>query len=295
MMTDGQLLERYVIRQDPEAFRDLVVRHGPAVLGVCRRILQDPHEAEDAFQATFVVLVRRAPSIQDPETLGNWLRGVAMRIANRIRRDAARRRERERRKAEMSPTLYHQDQHQRIETRRVLLEELERLPSSYQVPLRWCLLENQTHEEAAERLGLPLGTLKSRLLRGRKLLRNRLSRRGLVLGPGLVLLGLGLPKKASAVVSESLVNSTVQAMLSAGEAGFSANPAGQTVENIVDFTSKLGLLRNARWPSTFLLLVVLTLTTIGGLIFSRDGWAAGPAEPPELPANLMNVLAVDCL
>ena len=90
--TDSQLLDCFVKERDSAAFRNLVVRHGPAVLQVCRGMLQDPHEADDAFQATFLVLIRKAPSIQDPELLGGWLRGVAYRTAVRARCRAARRR-----------------------------------------------------------------------------------------------------------------------------------------------------------------------------------------------------------
>src|SRR5271156_2901237 len=101
--SDSELLDCFIRERDAAAFRNLVVRHGPAVLQVCRGVLQDPHEAEDAFQATFLVLVRKAPSIQDPQALGGWLRGVAYRTAVRSRSSAARRRAIERTLADKSP------------------------------------------------------------------------------------------------------------------------------------------------------------------------------------------------
>src|SRR5277367_2065658 len=123
--TDSQLLDYFVRKRDSAAFRSLVLRHGPAVLQVCRGVLQDPHEAEDAFQATFLVLVRKAPSIQDPESLGGWLRGVAYRTAVRARCHAARRRVIERTRADMPPTA-HSHEELAPEVRQMIRDELDR-------------------------------------------------------------------------------------------------------------------------------------------------------------------------
>ena len=165
--SNSELLDCFVRERDSAAFRNLVLRHGPAVLQVCRGVLQDPHEAEDAFQATFLVLVRKAPSIQDPEALGGWLRGVAYRMAVRLRFGAARRRVIERTMADMS-SGEHSVPEMAPELRQTIREELDRLPESYRQPLTLCYLEGLTHQEAANRLGWPVGTVKARLVRGRR-------------------------------------------------------------------------------------------------------------------------------
>ena len=167
---EGDLLERFLARRDQAAFEALVARHGPMVLGVCRRILADPHDIEDAFQATFLILVRKARAIRDRELLGPWLYGVARRVANRARADASRRRTRERSGAEEaameSPGVRDPD-----ELRAVLDEELGRLPEKYRAPLVLCYLEGLTHDEAALRLRCPVGTVRSRMTRARETLR----------------------------------------------------------------------------------------------------------------------------
>ncbi len=214
-MIDRQLMECYVARRDPAAFRDLVARHGPAVLRTCRRLLHDAHEAEDAFQATFLILVRRAPSIRDPDLLGRWLVGVARRVAIRARRRGVRQSERERRWGEMHPTSHEQDW-PLLEIRRAVREELGQLPDLYRQPLALCYLEGLTHEEAARRLDCPVGTVKVRLVRARGLLRDRLDRRGIALGVAFLLLLLRRDVRASSV--ETLVGETTEAMTLA-EAG----------------------------------------------------------------------------
>jgi RNA polymerase sigma factor (sigma-70 family) len=183
-VTDGQLLERFVRGRDEAAFAVLVERHGPLVLGVCRRVLDDAHAAEDAFQATFLVLVRKAGSIARPEQLGNWLYGVAYRTAARARGAAARRRAHERRAAERTagPAA---PEPEWPDLRAVLDEELARLTQRYRAPLVLCYLEGKTTEEAARELGCPRGTVLSRLARGREQLRRRLVRRGLAPSAGL--------------------------------------------------------------------------------------------------------------
>jgi RNA polymerase sigma-70 factor (ECF subfamily) len=173
------LLERFVSLRDEASFAALVARHGPLVLGACRRVLREPHDVEDAFQATFLVLVRRAGEVRDPGRLGPWLYGVARRVALRARADAQRRREHERDcdiqsepVAPEAPT----DQHDLFA---VLDAEVERLPARFRAAVVLCDLEGLSYAEAAERLRCPQGTVQSRLARGRERLRDRLSRRGL--------------------------------------------------------------------------------------------------------------------
>jgi RNA polymerase sigma factor (sigma-70 family) len=182
-MTDGQLLRDYLRRRDEAALTTLVQRHAPMVWGVCCRVLADSHDAEDAFQATFLVLVRRAASIAAPESLANWLYGVAHQTATKARATVARRKVRERQVADMpEPAAAEQDLWNDL--RPLLDEELSHLPDTYRVVLVLCDLEGQTRTEVAHRLGLPEGTVGSRLARGRALLAKRLSRRGLAVSGG---------------------------------------------------------------------------------------------------------------
>ena len=178
----GPLLERFAADRDSAAFEALVGRHGPMVLATCRRMLPDPHDADDAFQATFLVLARKAGSIRDPDRLGPWLHGVARRVAARSRALAGRRRSVERPGGD-EPMDTSPDALEGAEVREVLDEELARLPEKYRAPLVLCYLDGLTHDEAAEALRWPVGTVRSRLAGGRDRLRDRLTRRGLAPRP----------------------------------------------------------------------------------------------------------------
>jgi RNA polymerase sigma factor (sigma-70 family) len=165
-MTDGQLLGRFIEQWDENAVAALVRRHAPMVWGVCRRVLGNPHDAEDAFQATFLVLVRKAASVRQREQVGNWLYGVANQTALKARALRAKRRTRERQVADM-PDIEapHQDESRDLQT--FLDQELSRLPDKYRVAIVLCDLEGKTRKETARQLGLPEGTLAGRLTRGR--------------------------------------------------------------------------------------------------------------------------------
>jgi RNA polymerase sigma factor (sigma-70 family) len=209
-LTDGELLERFAQRHEEAAFAALLRRHGPMVLSVCRRVLRSTHDAEDAFQVTFLVMVEKAHRLRRPELLGNWLYGVAYRTALHARQRAARRSEREREAAAMSSDAANDPEIESRELRRVLDEELHRLPQKYRAPLVLCYLEGKTNEEAARLLGWPSGSMSYRLARGRELLRGRLQARlaGLtVLLPAIPLADFFRP----AVVSPLLVQTTAQA------------------------------------------------------------------------------------
>src|SRR5215469_142729 len=175
---DRELLERFLGQRDESAFAALVHRHGPMVLGVCRRVLNDWQRAEDAFQVTFLVLARKADSLTRPELLANWLHGVAYRIALKARSHDARQRAHERQAAAMLPTASQPSGSAR-ELREVLDKELDRLPEKYRAPLILCYLEGKTNEETARLLNAPIGSMSDRLARGRGLLRARLTRYGL--------------------------------------------------------------------------------------------------------------------
>ena len=217
-LTDGQLLECFVSRQDEAALEVLVRRHGPMVWGVCRRILRNHHDAEDAFQATFLVLVRKAASIVPREMVGNWLYGVAHQTALKARATTAKRRARERQVADMpEPVVTEQDLWRDLQP--VLDQELSRLPDKYRVAIVLCDLEGKTRKEAAKQLGCPEGTLAARLTRGRVMLAKRLARHSLAVSGGS-LAGLLSQQMASACVPTSVVSSTIKAvtLVAAGQA-----------------------------------------------------------------------------
>jgi RNA polymerase sigma factor (sigma-70 family) len=185
-LTDAQLLALFASRTDEAgetAFAALVVRHGPMVLCVCRSLLGDAHDAEDAFQATFLILARKARSIRDPVLLGNWLYGVARKTAQKSKARRARFKRRAEREASMSSLAVDNGLAEfgpiQDEEAAVLHDEVDRLPHRLRVPIVLCYMEGLTHAEAARRLCWPIGTVRSRMARARGLLRTRLTRRGL--------------------------------------------------------------------------------------------------------------------
>jgi RNA polymerase sigma factor (sigma-70 family) len=216
--TDDELLERFVTRQEEAAFAVLVQRHGPMVLGVCRHLLFNIQDVEDAFQATFVVLVSKAASIRSRTLLAGWLYRVAYRVAMRARVHAARRRDREVAGVE---TMAAEPDAEAIDPqlRPLLHEELNRLPEKYRLLIVLCYLQGKTHEEAARQLACPIGTVKGRLARAREMLRPRLARRGLTLSAAALASALTL-KSASATVPLPLMSSTLKAamLIAAGQA-----------------------------------------------------------------------------
>jgi RNA polymerase sigma factor (sigma-70 family) len=188
-LPDCELLERFAASADGAAFTVLVERHGPMVLGVCRRALSNGHDAEDACQAVFLVLARKAASLRRTVALGSWLHGVARRIAANARRNAALRKSREAGAIPPTPANPAAEATWR-EMQAVLDEELGKLPERYRAPLVLCYLECLTRDEAAARLRVTPGALHGCLERGREMLRQRLSRRGLALSAVLTAAGL---------------------------------------------------------------------------------------------------------
>jgi RNA polymerase sigma factor (sigma-70 family) len=206
-LTDSQLLEAFLSRHEEAAFEALLCRHGPMVLGVCLRVLRNVHDAEDAFQATFLVLARKAGSLCSRELLGNWLYGVAYRTAMKARAMNAKRRSKERHAGEMSRSESSADE----ELLAQLDRELNRLPDRYRVPVVLCELEGRSRKEVARILGVPEGTLSSRLAQAKKLLCRRLSRYGTAAVAALL-----AESGASACLSPILRTSTAKAVLTAG-------------------------------------------------------------------------------
>ncbi len=215
-LSDGQLLERYATpagHSSEIAFTALVERHGPMVLGVCRRLLSDAHLAEDAFQATFLVLARKAGSVRNQDSLGGWLHRVARRVAMRLRMKIVRRTAREQ-PANGEVAVEFTDRVEHHELRSVIDQEIDRLAERNRLPVVLCCLEGVSHEEAAARLRWPLGTVKSRLARGRKRLQERLIRKGFAPSAGLAATGTALlGGEASAAVPPALIDSTAKAAM----------------------------------------------------------------------------------
>jgi RNA polymerase sigma factor (sigma-70 family) len=248
--TDGELLRRWSAQRDEAAFELLVHRHGGLVWHVCRNLLREPQAAEDAFQATFLVLVRKAGAIGRPELLGNWLYGVAYRVAQRARKVLARREATERPGVETEMAAAEEPAGQEVAP--LLHEELERLPAKYRRPMVLCYLEGRTNDEAARQLQWPLGTLKVRLMRGREMLRSRLARRGLALSAG-TLASVLAPNAAPA----ALVDATVR-----GALAFAAGATGSLSAGALTLTE--GVLATMWWnKARIVIALVLTVALLG--------------------------------
>ena len=236
-LTEGQLLDRFATSRDESAFEALVERHGPMVLGVCRQLLRDPNDVDDAFQATFLVLVRKAGTLRQKELLGNWLYGVAYRVALRARSLEAGRTCQgawhvdvnnlgDNSGSEHSETVC--DSVVRSEQFPLIHEEVNRLPQKYRSPVLLCYFEGLTHDEAAVKLGWPVGTVKGRLARARDLLRGRLSRRGVTVASAALAAHLG-SVSLRACVPTSLTHSTLEAALAVASGSSAALSASSAV------------------------------------------------------------------
>jgi RNA polymerase sigma factor (sigma-70 family) len=242
--SDGQLLARFRDARDAAAFEALLRRHGPMVLGVCRRVLRHEQDAEDAFQATFLVLVRKAASVAVRGSLGGWLYGVAYLTAQKARGATARRRAKEKQMARPEAVPDPGDLWR--ELRPMIDQELSRLPDIYREAVVLCDLEGQTQKEAARRLGCPEGTVSGRLSRARAMLAKRLARRGLAPAGGAAALGLA-HRAASAALPAPLVVSTVKAVAQVaaghGAAGVVSAPVVALTERVLKTmcTSRLKL------------------------------------------------------
>jgi RNA polymerase sigma factor (sigma-70 family) len=282
-LTDERLLRDYVTSQDSDAFAALVHRHGAMVFGVCRRLLQREQDAEDAFQATFLVLIRKARSLTRPKLLGNWLYGVAHRTASKIRATDIRQRKRE------APMVNHpapasDDDMLRSELRSLLDDELERLPQRYRAPLVLFYLEGKTVEEVGTTLGRPKGTILAQLARGRERLRSRLSRRGLPLSPGVFSTVLAQAVSPEGALPETLLEwsrrvTTAQTL--ADGAPENASPQARLVaQRVLRDMRRRNLLLGAILGFAGVLVMVVVI-----LGFSR-GLPLPAAGPPDASADL---------
>src|SRR5579862_3839653 len=260
-LSDGQLLECYLRDHEDAAFGALVRRHGPMVWGVCHRLLGSHHDAEDAFQATFLVLVRKAASIVPRHMVGNWLYGVAYQTALKARATAVRRRSRERQVANMpEPQVAEDLWHDLVP---ILDRELNRMPDKYRVPVVLCDLEGKSHKQAARMLRCPEGTLSARLSRARTLLAGRLARHGVTLSAGSLAATLAQNAASAgppvAVVSETIKAVTLVAAGQAAAAGVLSAKAAILAEGVVT-TMLLTKLKCA----------TIILFAVGGIVFGLD-------------------------
>jgi RNA polymerase sigma factor (sigma-70 family) len=292
-LSGGQLLRQFAAG-DEGAFEILVSLHGPMVRGVCRRLLDDSRDVEDAFQATFLVLLRKAGGLRDPESLGPWLYGVAYRVAARIRARGARRSAEERKAAR--PQFVQPDRElERDELRSSIDAEILRLPEKYRRPVVLCYLEGRTHEEAARRLRCSTGSVRGRLDRARQKLKDRLTRRGLAPAAGLAALAAG-GESASAAVPAPLVAATVATLARAATATAVSGAASASAFELADGVFRAMVVAKLKLAASFLAAGAIILAVgaawlmaLGGS-FARDGREVpapvvsrgdGPVEGPQ--------------
>jgi len=277
---DGELLERFIRQKDEAAFATLVRRQGPMVLGVCRRVLGNEHDAEDAFQATFFVLARKAASVRPRGRVGTWLYGVAYRTAQEARRAATRRRARE---AKAMPRVEVSEQ-VHDDLRQVLDEELARLPDRYREVVVLCELQSRGRKDVARQLGCPEGTVASRLARARTLLAARLTRRGVAFSGGSVAAVLA-QNSASGCVPATLVSATVKAatLFAAGH-GAAATLISAQVFSLTEKVVKTMFLMKLKGMMAVVLLVG-TLGSGAGWVYYQGATAAQPGPGRVSPTQ----------
>jgi RNA polymerase sigma factor (sigma-70 family) len=273
LLSDEQLLERFVSEGGASAewaFAALVERHGPMVFRVCRNVLRNPDDAEDAFQATFLVLARKAGTIRGRGSTASWLYGVALRVSSDARKAAVRRRTHERGGAAMTPR---KPEHLHVDDIGPLLHELVgSLPDKYRAPVVLCYFEGLTHEGAARHLGWPIGTVQGRLARARDLLRSRLIRRGLAPAAAALATAVGPPSASANTVPPALARATVRSAIdfAAGKA-----TAAGTVSTAASTLAK-GALIAMSWNRLRINFVVAAAVLGAGLL----GLAWAQPNPP---------------
>jgi RNA polymerase sigma factor (sigma-70 family) len=277
---DGQLLGRFLGQRDQAAFTEIVRRHGAMVWGVCARRLGETPDAEDAFQATFLVLLRKAPGLRGPGSLGPWLYGVANRTALKAEGRNARRTARERALTDHAGAEPGQE-HLWAELRPLLDEELSRLPEKYRRPLLLCYLQGLSNEEAARALGCPTGTVFSRLSRGRDLLRRRLARRGVsVTGAALA---TTLTGGAATRAPAALLEATAGLVSAAGTAGLSVPTH---IKDLVDGVLRAMSLKKVKL--TLAVLLALAVLGSGAGLVTRYALAGGDPRQAAPAAGKTN-------
>ena len=262
-LTDGQLLECFLNHHDEAAVAALVRRHGPMVWGVCRRVLRSHHDAEDAFQATFLVLIRKAASITPKEAVANWLHGVAHQTARKARATMGKRQGREKQVHEMPEPKAGTESELGRDLQDLLDQELSRLPDKYRLAIVLCDLEGRSRKRAADQLQIPEGTLSSRLTTARTMLAKRLARHGLTAAGGTLAAVLS-QKAALASVPAGVVSSTIKAVTSVAAGNSAATGLiSAKVTALTEGVIKAMLLTKLKTMTALLLLLsMVTLTSV---------------------------------
>ena len=271
-LSDTRLLEQFAANRDEAAFDCLMTRHGPLVWSVCRSILSDPHDVEDAFQASFLILVRKARSLRVRDSLCGWLYRVSYRVAQEARVQRDRRRVRERAIVDRVATVG-ETERVRDELLGILSHEINRLPEKYRLPIVLCELEGLTRKEAAGQLDWPPGTVATRLARGQDLLRQRMRRR---LGDDVGELGGWLGGLVSTSVPAACREATAQAALTLAKKGWVAAGLGSSACSLAQCVHRALFWTSLR--SVFLLALSLAVVTWVATRWLRRG--TGQAPPP---------------
>jgi RNA polymerase sigma factor (sigma-70 family) len=280
-LSDAQLLERFLTRGDAGAFEALVGRHGPMVLSVCRGILRDPHDAEDAFQAAFVVLVKKGGTIRGRDALGGWLYQVAHRVAIQANAAAARRRTHERQAGQMAVATSTNGPAASDDLLSALHEEIARLPEKYRLAIVLCDLEGMTQAQAAGQLHWSERTLRHRLAEGRARLKRRLARRGLA--PEGATLGAVFLREARAAVPSAWCESTVRAALAATNHAAAAGAVSTATYKLAQEVLEIMLLQKLASASATLLAAGLIALGASAALVSLGEESSASQHPPFRP------------
>ncbi len=277
-LSEWQLLARYIEHRDELAFAALVAKHGPMVMGTCRRMLSGGADADDAFQATFLVLVRRARSLGPRDAIGPWLHGVAARVSMRARAQAARRRRVEPSLSELNvfPAATEPD----AELAAIVDQEVNGLPAKYRSPIVLCYLQGLTHEEAARQLEWPVGSVKGRLARARELLRGRLRRRGIA--PAAALVSSSIAGEASAALERTIFDQTVSNCMRVTLGQASVDAVSISIASLVKGALSAMIIQKVKWAGLAALVAGVTLT--GAAVMARQGGSSAPPRP-KTPAR----------
>jgi RNA polymerase sigma factor (sigma-70 family) len=277
-LPDGHLLDRFVTERDEAAFSALIERHGPMVLRVCRQVLGDPHDAQDAAQAVFLVLAQRARTIRSGGSVASWLHGVALRTATKARVAAGRRRQHERRAGEsraragfylaVNDDLAWPEVH----------EELGRLPAKFREPIVLCHLEGLTRELAARQLGWRMGTVQSRLARGQERLRTQLLRRGIMFSGGVAGVAFGADR-ARAAMSSAWFDTTLNSAMRIATAQTAAAGAAVPLASIT--RKALSAMMTYKIKTSSILVLAFGIAAIGGATLARQRLAAAPDQAQQ--------------
>ncbi len=284
-MTTGQLLDKFIQQRDDAAFEALMRFHGPMVFGVCKRILGDHHDAEEAFQATFLVLSRKAASIMPRARIGSWLYAVAYRTALKSRSLRAQRRRREIQDINAAEPEMHSAE-KWTELAPLLDDAISALPEKYRVPVVLCDLQGRSHKEVAQELGCPEGTLSSRLMRARNLLAERLGRLGVALSVGSLTVLLTQNAASAAVPNSVILPALKAAQLSVTQLSLSNTAISPQVTELTNSVQNSLFVAGLKPAAGLVGAAVLGLGTMG---FLYQAWGVTPPPPPLPPAPQANV------